>query len=108
VGCIHARCAPPYSGLDAPLQNVIAKPKLGARHPRRNFKVAWDYIFQETRSRRFGVENMRRSMMFNATISNTYPYLMAVSTIVVLPILMMFFFGQKTFIEGISMTGIKE
>ncbi len=55
-----------------------------------------------------GVENMRRSMMFNSTISNAYPYLMAISTIVVLPILIMFFFGQKTFIEGISMTGIKE
>lgn len=55
-----------------------------------------------------GVENMRRAMMFNATISNAYPYLMAVSTIVVLPILILFFFGQKTFIEGISMTGIKE
>ena len=55
-----------------------------------------------------GVENMRRSMMFNSTISNAYPYLMAVSTIVLLPILIMFFFGQKTFIEGISMTGIKE
>jgi multiple sugar transport system permease protein len=55
-----------------------------------------------------GVENMRRAMMFNSTISNAYPYLMAVSTIIVLPILIMFFFGQKTFIEGISMTGIKE
>jgi ABC-type glycerol-3-phosphate transport system permease component len=55
-----------------------------------------------------GVENMRRAMMFNATISNAYPHLMAVSTIVVLPILILFFFGQKTFIEGISMTGIKE
>lgn len=55
-----------------------------------------------------GVENMRRSMMFNSTVANAYPYLMAVSTIVVLPILIMFFFGQKTFIEGISMTGIKE
>jgi multiple sugar transport system permease protein len=55
-----------------------------------------------------GVENMRRTMMFNSTISNAYPYLMAVSTIIVLPILILFFFGQKTFIEGISMTGIKE
>lgn len=55
-----------------------------------------------------GVENMRRAMMFNSTISNAYPYLMAVSTIVVMPILILFFFGQKTFIEGISMTGIKE
>ncbi len=55
-----------------------------------------------------GVENMRRSMMFNSTVANAYPYLMAVSTIVVLPILILFFFGQKTFIEGISMTGLKE
>ncbi len=36
-----------------------------------------------------------------------YPYLMAVSTIVTLPILIAFFFAQRTFIEGISLTGIK-
>jgi multiple sugar transport system permease protein len=34
-------------------------------------------------------------------------YLMAASTLVVLPIILLFFFTQKTFIEGISMTGIK-
>jgi multiple sugar transport system permease protein len=34
-------------------------------------------------------------------------YLMAASTIIVLPIVVLFFFTQKTFIEGISMTGIK-
>lgn len=34
-------------------------------------------------------------------------YLMAASTLVVLPIIILFFFTQKTFIEGISMTGIK-
>ncbi|RPJ57601.1 MAG: carbohydrate ABC transporter permease [Dehalococcoidia bacterium] len=55
-----------------------------------------------------GVENMRRAFSFNSTLSNTYPYLMAVSTIVVLPILIMFFFGQRMFIEGISLTGLKE
>lgn len=33
---------------------------------------------------------------------------MVVSTSAALPSLVMFFFGQKTFIEGISMTGIKE
>ena len=55
-----------------------------------------------------GVENMRRAFMFNATVSNAYPYLMAVSTIVVLPIVIIFFFGQRFFIEGISLTGIKE
>jgi multiple sugar transport system permease protein len=33
--------------------------------------------------------------------------LMAASTLMILPIIIMFFFMQKTFIEGISMTGIK-
>jgi multiple sugar transport system permease protein len=55
-----------------------------------------------------GVENMRRSFMFNSTVKNAYPYLMAVSTIIVLPILLLFFFGQKMFIEGIALTGLKE
>ena len=36
-----------------------------------------------------------------------YPYLMAVSTIVVAPVLLLFFLAQRTFIEGISVTGIK-
>ncbi|NLE46617.1 MAG: carbohydrate ABC transporter permease [Chloroflexi bacterium] len=36
-----------------------------------------------------------------------YPYLMAVSTVATLPILVGFFFVQRTFIEGISLTGIK-
>ena len=34
-------------------------------------------------------------------------YLMAASTLVVLPVIVLFFFTQKTFIEGISMTGLK-
>ena len=34
-------------------------------------------------------------------------YLMAASTIVAAPIIILFFFTQKTFIEGISMTGLK-
>lgn len=34
-------------------------------------------------------------------------YLMAASTLIVLPIILLFFFTQKTFIEGISMSGIK-
>jgi multiple sugar transport system permease protein len=39
--------------------------------------------------------------------SNAYPYLMAVSTLVTLPILLAFFFAQRTFIEGITLTGMK-
>ena len=34
-------------------------------------------------------------------------YLMAASTLIVLPIIVLFFFTQKSFIEGISMTGVK-
>lgn len=36
-----------------------------------------------------------------------YPYLMAISTIVTVPILVMYFFAQRTFIEQISLTGLK-
>ncbi len=36
-----------------------------------------------------------------------YPYLMAVSTIVTLPTVLVFFFAQRTFIEGIALTGVK-
>jgi len=36
-----------------------------------------------------------------------YPYLMAVSTVATVPILIGFFFVQRTFIEGISLTGLK-
>lgn len=36
-----------------------------------------------------------------------YPYLMAVSTIVALPVIIIFIFAQRTFIEGISVTGLK-
>lgn len=54
-----------------------------------------------------GIEAMRSSFQYNSTIANAYPYLMAVSTIVVIPILILFFFGQRAFIEGISLTGLK-
>lgn len=36
-----------------------------------------------------------------------YPHLMAVSTIVALPVIIVFIFAQRTFIEGISTTGLK-
>ena len=36
-----------------------------------------------------------------------WPYLMAASTATLLPILIIFFFTQRTFVEGISITGIK-
>ena len=36
-----------------------------------------------------------------------WSYLMAASALVVLPVIVLFFFAQRTFIEGISMTGLK-
>jgi ABC-type glycerol-3-phosphate transport system permease component len=35
------------------------------------------------------------------------PYLMAASAIVALPVIIAFFFAQRTFIEGINLTGTK-
>ena len=54
-----------------------------------------------------GIENLRRSMFQVGGTRLAYPYLMSVSTIVVVPILILFFFAQRSFIEGISVTGIK-
>lgn len=55
-----------------------------------------------------GIEHMRAALAAKGIgKSNAYPYLMAVSTIVTLPILAAFFFAQRTFIEGITLTGIK-
>ena len=36
-----------------------------------------------------------------------WPYLMAASTVVILPVVIVFFFAQRTFIEGIAVSGIK-
>ncbi len=36
-----------------------------------------------------------------------FHYMMAVSLIVLLPVLLVFFFGQRLFVQGIALTGIK-
>jgi ABC-type glycerol-3-phosphate transport system permease component len=54
-----------------------------------------------------GINRLRNSISATGTNELAYPYLMAVSTIVVSPILALFFLAQRTFIEGISVTGIK-
>jgi multiple sugar transport system permease protein len=33
--------------------------------------------------------------------------LMAASTVMILPIIILFFFAQRTFIQGVALTGIK-
>jgi ABC-type glycerol-3-phosphate transport system permease component len=54
-----------------------------------------------------GIERMRQNITTMGVNVLAYPYLMAVSTIVALPIIILFFLAQRTFIEGISLTGIK-
>ncbi|NMB12154.1 MAG: carbohydrate ABC transporter permease, partial [Firmicutes bacterium] len=45
--------------------------------------------------------------MYRTTNYVEWELLMAASTLVVIPILILFFFAQRTFIEGIAITGIK-
>lgn len=54
-----------------------------------------------------GLENLRRTVVSIGVSALAYPYLMAVSSVITLPILIAFFLAQRTFIEGISLTGIK-
>jgi len=54
-----------------------------------------------------GIERLRLTATGMGTSALAYPHLMAVSTIVALPIIIIFFFAQRTFIEGISTTGLK-
>ena len=54
-----------------------------------------------------GIHQLSRMARDIGNFSNGIPYLMAVSTIVALPIIIAFFLAQRTFIEGISLTGMK-
>ncbi len=54
-----------------------------------------------------GLADLRRTIVGTGAAPLAYPYLMAVSTIVTAPILIAFFLAQRTFIEGISLTGLK-
>jgi ABC-type glycerol-3-phosphate transport system permease component len=79
------------------------------------FMNAWNdylgpliYLNQENmKTVALGIEGLRRTITQVGSAQLAYPYLMAVSTLVTLPILIAFFFAQRTFIEGISLTGIK-
>jgi len=54
-----------------------------------------------------GIQRLNRIANSMGTSGNAYPHLMAVSTMIALPIIIAFFLAQRTFIEGISLTGIK-
>ncbi|MGQ9809030.1 MAG: carbohydrate ABC transporter permease [Armatimonadota bacterium] len=45
--------------------------------------------------------------MFRGQYGTYWHYLLAVSTLVTIPIVVLFFFTQRTFIQGITMTGLK-
>jgi multiple sugar transport system permease protein len=44
---------------------------------------------------------------FNGQYGTNYPLLMAASLVALLPMILLFFFAQRFFIEGITMTGLK-
>jgi ABC-type glycerol-3-phosphate transport system permease component len=54
-----------------------------------------------------GVQRLRNAVAEIGNRQLAYPYLMAVSSIITMPIFLAFFFAQRTFIEGISLTGLK-
>lgn len=54
-----------------------------------------------------GVQRMGIALTEVGFKDNAYAYLMGVSTIVTMPILIAFFFAQRSFIEGITMSGVK-
>jgi multiple sugar transport system permease protein len=54
-----------------------------------------------------GVQQLRNAVAEIGNRQLAYPYLMAVSSLITLPIFLAFFFAQRTFIEGISVTGLK-
>lgn len=54
-----------------------------------------------------GIANLRTDVYNAMGEEMAFPYLMAVSALVTLPVALLFFFAQRAFIEGISLTGTK-
>lgn len=54
-----------------------------------------------------GVNLLRLAVGVTGTTANVYPYLMAVSTLVTIPVIVLFYFAQRTLIEGVTTTGLK-
>jgi multiple sugar transport system permease protein len=54
-----------------------------------------------------GIGILRRMVSETGTTALVYPYLMAVSTLVTVPIIVLYFVAQRRFIEGVTMTGMK-
>lgn len=54
-----------------------------------------------------GVGLLRRALGETGTTAQVYPHLMAVSTLITVPIILLYFLAQRRFIEGITTTGMK-
>ena len=54
-----------------------------------------------------GVGRLRSAVDEIGNTKLAYPWLMAVSSMITLPVFLAFFFAQRSFIEGISLTGLK-
>ena len=50
-----------------------------------------------------GLQSLRASFQEKLV----WPYMMAASTMMILPVIIIFFLAQRTFIEGITVTGLK-
>jgi ABC-type glycerol-3-phosphate transport system permease component len=80
-----------------------------------SFQGAWNdyfgpliYVNEESQwTLALAIQRMGTALSEHGASALAYPYLMAVSTIVTLPILLIFFFAQRSFIEGISLSGLK-
>ena len=46
-------------------------------------------------------------VLFKDSVSTQWNYLMAVTFVIILPLLILFFIAQKSFVEGIVSSGIK-
>ena len=53
------------------------------------------------------VYRLQRTATSMGNTALAYPHLMAVSTIITLPVIIAFILAQRQFIEGISLTGMK-
>ncbi|MXY98664.1 MAG: carbohydrate ABC transporter permease [Gemmatimonadetes bacterium] len=79
------------------------------------FMNAWNdylgpliYISQEHKwVLTLGVGRLRGAVYEIGNTKLAYPWLMAVSSLITLPVFLAFFFAQRSFIEGISLTGLK-
>jgi multiple sugar transport system permease protein len=54
-----------------------------------------------------GLAFMRDQLFFRAAQGQSYPYLMAMASVFAIPIILLFFLAQRTFIEGVALTGLK-